>query len=287
MCLSVPLALFWALPEPTSELAAGVNRPMPFRIALLSDLHLNSDASGERAQYLARLDRAIDEVNGVGVDLVLVAGDLTEDGSGEQLGMVRSKLSRLRAPFRVVPGNHDVGAKPTPSGSGIVTEERLRAYERALGASFGAETLSAPRPGSRARIRLLRLNGSLFGSKLRAEERQWDALRRTLSSPRRDPVVILMHYPAFGRMPTEDGGGYWYVEPEPRSQLLAAMHGKRVAAVLSGHVHRPIRNSHDGVEHITTRPISFGLPKGKEPEGWTLITVASGGAVTVEDRPFP
>jgi 3',5'-cyclic AMP phosphodiesterase CpdA len=72
-------------------------------IAQLSDLHVGG---GRHEPSL--LDTAIAEVNEAGPDLVVIAGDLTDEGYPDQYDAVREKLSRLACPRVVaVPGNHD------------------------------------------------------------------------------------------------------------------------------------------------------------------------------------
>jgi Icc protein len=72
-------------------------------IAQLSDVHVGGD------RYDAGLLRtAVDEVNAAEPELVVVAGDLTGDGYGEELAGAHAALSRIECSrIVVVPGNHD------------------------------------------------------------------------------------------------------------------------------------------------------------------------------------
>jgi 3',5'-cyclic AMP phosphodiesterase CpdA len=72
-------------------------------IAQLSDVHVGG------SRYRQELLRtAIEEINGAGPDLVVVAGDLTDDGYPDQYPVVREELDALGCPQVVrVPGNHD------------------------------------------------------------------------------------------------------------------------------------------------------------------------------------
>jgi 3',5'-cyclic-AMP phosphodiesterase len=72
-------------------------------IAQISDVH----AGGARySQELLRT--AIAEINAAGPDLVVVAGDLTDEGYPDQYPVVQEELSALAAAHVVrVPGNHD------------------------------------------------------------------------------------------------------------------------------------------------------------------------------------
>ena len=73
------------------------------RIAQLSDVHVG--ASRYREDLLRT---AIAEINDADVDLVVVAGDLTDDGYPDQYPTAKAELAALACPrITCVPGNHD------------------------------------------------------------------------------------------------------------------------------------------------------------------------------------
>jgi Icc protein len=76
---------------------------VPVLIAQLSDVHVGG------GRYRANLLRkAIEEINAAEPDLVVVAGDLTDDGYPDQYPLAREELSALACAQVVrVPGNHD------------------------------------------------------------------------------------------------------------------------------------------------------------------------------------
>lgn len=246
----------------------------PVRIALLSDTHVRTNPTGDHAAYRDRLLQAIAQVREMKPDVTLFAGDLTENGSPEDFATFQTLASGLRRPVLWVPGNHDVGGKRLPGKDAGVTEESVAAYERLLGPSFGARTAGG--------ARVIFLNASLLGSGLPAEARQWVLLERETARKGGAPKVILLHNPPFLQEPGEKGGDYWTVEPEPRARLLELARKGGVRAILSGHIHRPLRNDVAGVACITTPPISFGLPSAVQPEGWTQVEIATDGSVTAE-----
>ena len=72
-------------------------------IAQISDVHVGG---GRYREELLRA--AIDEINSEGPDLVVVAGDLTDDGYPDQYPLARDQLARIACDHIVtVPGNHD------------------------------------------------------------------------------------------------------------------------------------------------------------------------------------
>ena len=54
--------------------------------------------------------------------------------------------------------------------------------------------------------------------------------------------------------------------------------------VLTGHLHYPITNRLDGILFLGNTTTAFGLPRGKQPEGWMLLTVPREGEVRFEFR---
>jgi len=72
-------------------------------IAQLSDVHVGGSRYREEL-----LRTAIEEVNAAEPDLVVIGGDLTDDGYPDQYPLAAQELSALRCPQTVrVPGNHD------------------------------------------------------------------------------------------------------------------------------------------------------------------------------------
>ena len=54
-----------------------------------------------------RLRRAVRKINATDADAVIVAGDLTNEGSDEELRCVKSILDLIELPTYVIPGNHE------------------------------------------------------------------------------------------------------------------------------------------------------------------------------------
>lgn len=73
------------------------------RIAVLSDIHVTPGNANE-----SQLKRAIDEINRGGFDVVVMNGDMTNEGSDNELANVKSILDGITvAPLFVIPGNHE------------------------------------------------------------------------------------------------------------------------------------------------------------------------------------
>ena len=72
------------------------------KIAVLADVHVSPGSKNE-----AKLREAIAEINAGDTKLIIVAGDLTDEGSDIQLTNVKSILDGARKPIFVIPGNHE------------------------------------------------------------------------------------------------------------------------------------------------------------------------------------
>jgi 3',5'-cyclic AMP phosphodiesterase CpdA len=238
---------------------------LPARVALLSDLHVTRGTNSDVALYAHRQAQAIQAVNAPQVDLVLIAGDLTEHGTAPEYADLRRALRRFTAPVFYVPGNHDLGNKRLPGRPGGFSFARLRNYQIELGRSFYCRECAG--------MRVIGVNSVLPGSGLPAERNMWKLLETELAGPTNKPTLLLLHHPPFLKKADEPGGDYFNLEPYPRARLLALASQSGALAVLSGHLHTGLTNRVGKMVLLTTPPVSFGLPKNKQLEGWTLLTV--------------
>ena len=72
------------------------------RLAILSDVHVTPGNANEE-----QLRAAVTEINATDVDAVMMTGDLTNEGSDEQLRNVKGILDGITHPLYVIPGNHE------------------------------------------------------------------------------------------------------------------------------------------------------------------------------------
>lgn len=242
------------------------------RFALVSDPHVTRGTNEDQPLYRGRFERTIASVNAQHVDAVLMAGDLTQGGKADEFADYRELTAKFEAPVYAVPGNHDVGGKILPGEKGV-TAARVTDFEKTIGPTFWSKTVKG--------VRVLGIDSPILGSGFPIENAQWSFLEKELAKPGEGATVVLTHYPPFVDKADEPGGNYWNIEPAPRERLLALLRQGGVAAVLSGHLHRPIEHTVDGILFSTTPPVSFGLPRGKQPQGWTLVTI-TGNSVKTE-----
>ena len=77
----------------------------PFRFALFTDLHISTILT----QHSEDLQQAVVDVNALpGIDFVIISGDVSDKGDSLSLTMAKKMLQKLRMPYYIIPGNHDV-----------------------------------------------------------------------------------------------------------------------------------------------------------------------------------
>lgn len=194
-------------------------------IAQLSDLHvrppgrLYKDVADSNRMlrdaiaHLHRLDRA--------PDLVLLTGDIVDEGRPEEYAHALALLSELRLPYLVMPGNHDDRAAFRQAFAG-------HAYLPVRGPlHFCVDAYP---------VRIVALDTTVPGSHhghVDAEGLDW--LLATLAAAPATPTLVLMHHPPFvSGIPYLDQ--YRYLEADALEAVIARF--DNVEAVLCGHVHR-------------------------------------------------
>ncbi|HON07926.1 MAG TPA: metallophosphoesterase [Verrucomicrobiota bacterium] len=261
------ILFFFSYASHCEEIGLLSNLTRTVRIALVSDVHINHGTN--RALYQSNYEKVIEQVNSAGVDFVVVAGDLTEDGTADEYADFKRLTKKFKSPVRALPGNHDIGNKVLGKGKSEITFKRLIDYHLHIGKSYFAEDVCG--------IRLIGANSSLFGSGLGKEKTMWQFLDNELGKKSDKPVLFFLHHPLFQKKPEEKGGEYWNLEPAHRFRLFGLFQQAGVSAVFSAHLHKPLTNYYNNVLYYTTHPVSFGLPKGKQKSGWTLLTISNTG----------
>lgn len=196
-------------------------------IAQLSDLHVRP--SGIPYQGVTdsnqALGDAIDHVLGMDrrPDLVLLTGDLVDEGLPEEYHELRRILATLTIPYLVIPGNHD-------------DRESLR--------EAFSDHAYLPRYGplhycvDDYPVRIIGLDSTVPGKHhghIDASGLEW--LDGVLASDTTKPTVLMLHHPPFvsGISYMDE---YRYVEGAQLRSVISRF--DNVETVLCGHVHRPM-----------------------------------------------
>jgi len=221
-------------------------------IAQLSDFHLKPQGvlAYDVADTEHPLKRAVEHLNTLHPqpDLVLLTGDLVDDGTSESYHYLRRLLLPLKSPFLIVPGNHDHKERL------IQTFSEYEYLEHSLeeeGETYFCYTLE------NFPLRLIGLDtvtpgehGGGFGPK----RREW--LAEVLAARPAVPTLLFMHHPPFasaiGHMDQEVFRGW------KEFQTLIAHH-PQIERILCGHLHRPIFRRFGGTLASTCPAIGMQL----------------------------
>jgi 3',5'-cyclic-AMP phosphodiesterase len=227
------------------------------RLTLVSDTHLSVDAPEADANW----DAVVDHVAGHQPDLVVHIGDLTLAGSDKRsdLEFGRVALDRLAAPWRAVPGNHDIGDNPWVGAPAHYLIDAAR-HQRWLDV-LGTDRFSLELAG----WSVVALNAQLFGSGLAAEATQWTWLERVLPSDDERPLLLISHKP-IAAPPDELAAAppHRFVPADARTALTALL-GERRTVVVSGHVHQHRFLRLDGRDHVWAPTTWAVVPEDIQP----------------------
>jgi 3',5'-cyclic AMP phosphodiesterase CpdA len=214
------------------------------RVVVVSDSHF-SDRTPEADRNWTAVLRHVESLR---PDLVVHVGDVTVDGAHHpaELGLARQRLDEIPVPWRVVPGNHDVGDNPTiEAPDDDVTSGRVEEWHRVFGPDHWLAELDA--------WRLLGVDAQLFGSGTAEEDDQWTFLEDGLRDERR--TVLVTHKPlTAGDDELATAPPYRFLPPPARARLTELCRAGGVELVLSGHVHQQRRLEAAGLCHhwVTT-----------------------------------
>lgn len=196
-----------------------------FSIVQVSDSHLSPRLTHFNANWEAT--RAL--LPRLSADLIVHTGDVTLDGANgeDDFAMSATAMADMPAPFRVVPGNHDVGdlgsATEKPDAARIARHER----------HFGATPWVEDRPG----WRLLGLSSQVIGAGDGHDRTQQTAIDEAIATLGARRLAVFLHKPMFLDAVEEGPVGYWAVPPEERGRLSPLLAHPNLRLIASGHLH--------------------------------------------------
>lgn len=207
------------------------------KIIQVSDTHLTKPSTLLFGlDPLARLEACIEDINRdhADADLVVISGDLADDGERAAYVALRERLARLRPPHRLMIGNHDD------------RDLFLQVFDD-VGADGGYVQASIDTAHGRL-VLLDTLDPGRIAGRLCASRLAW--LDRQLAEADGAPVYVFMHHPPFRlHMPDLDRVGL--VNADEFEGLLRK-HGN-VRHIFAGHVHRIATGTWRGIPFSTLR----------------------------------
>jgi len=219
-----------------------------FRVLQLSDPHL----SATRAYGVANFERVVDEAHRITPDLVVATGDLALDDPDDAADrrFAHQCIQRLDRPYRVLPGNHDIGdTEPDPWMDQPVSTVRRQRWVEQWGPDWWVEEAEG--------WVIVGLDSLLFGSGLAAEEEQWDWLAGIVDAARGRPLALFLHKPLCLRDLDERQISQRAVTPQGRRRLRQVLGAAEVRLVASGHVHQYRAWAAEGITMVWAPSIAF------------------------------
>jgi 3',5'-cyclic AMP phosphodiesterase CpdA len=228
-------------------------------IAQLSDLHICDDGALYKG-VVSTNDMAVAAVRHVNSlspqpDLILLTGDLVEDGLASQYEVAHRILAELNAPLLLIPGNHD-------------DRDQLRVgfpEHRYMPQTGPVNYVYDALP-----IRVIALDVTVPGAHhgwLEDSSLSW--LDDILAQDMHKPTVLLMHQPPFAcAVPYLDK--YMCMEPERLARVITPY--SNIERILCGHVHRGMQKLWCGTL-VTTSPstgtqIALALREDAKPNSY-------------------
>ena len=200
-------------------------------IAQISDVHVRPAGVLYKgvADSNAMLAAAIAQLNALAPrpDLVLITGDLVDEGGPAEYAALREILQGLALPHLLIPGNHDERGALRAA----FADDLKHAYLPASGPMHYAIE-SHP-------VRIVALDSTVPGKhhgEIDAAGLAW--LEQTLAADTQRPVLLMLHHPPIATgIPYLDI--YGLRAPEALARVVARFPG--VERVLCGHVHRALQ----------------------------------------------
>ncbi|MEM8949554.1 MAG: phosphodiesterase [Pseudomonadota bacterium] len=251
-------------------------------IAHISDLHFlrKGVLSFGKVDTYAHLERCIDAIQAFepAPDVVLITGDLTNDGDLAAYQTMADLLARVDKPLYPIPGNHD-------------DRELIRAVFPDIRARSSEGPLCYAIEGWP--VRIVALDSSVDGKPYgRLGEAQLDWLSRTLDADAEKPTLVMLHHPPFK---TGIGHMDWSMLRDSETLARVIEEHPQVERVLCGHVHRAVQTRFagtiaqiaPGIAHQVKLTLGEGRgPWTMEPPGFLVHRWNDGDGLTTHEMPI-
>lgn len=257
--------------QPISVADAATSKIEPFTFAYVSDSHLYERELNDR--FVNALLRAVDDVNHLDPtpDFVLYGGDLAQLGQPEELALGAGILGSLKAPVRMMVGEHDwfldMGEKwrslfgqPTYSfdHKGVHFVVLHSVHEKDFWTARGMT------PMQRMQTVAGLDNGIQSRFEVGAEQREW--LKKDLERlPNDQPVIVFSHSPLYKYYRP------WNFWTDDADEVQAILRRFDRVVVIHGHTHQLLTNRIGNIHFHGM--LSTAWPWPYAPEGLPKLTI--------------
>ena len=242
-----------------------------FRFAYISDSHLYERNVNDR--FVRQLLRAVDDINAMDPqpDFVLYGGDLAQLGKAAELELGAQILRNLRAPVRMMVGEHDwyldMGAKWRELfGEPTYSFDHKGVHFVTLNSVIEQDFWTARNMTPEQRMLTVAGLDNTIQSRFEvgAEQREW--LRRDLQgiSPR-TPVIVFSHSPLYKYYRP------WNFWTDDADEVQAILRRFRNVVVIHGHTHQLLTHRIGNIHFHGM--LSTAWPWPYAPEGLPELTI--------------
>jgi 3',5'-cyclic AMP phosphodiesterase CpdA len=230
-----------------------------FTFVQLTDMQMGMIANNKNNDEEIRLyTHAINQVNKLKPNFVVITGDLvnnrTDSNQLKAFKQITSIINK-KIPVYIIPGNHDVGSKPT--------SETMDFYMN----NYPTDKFSF----TRKNVQLIGINSSLINSVIAAETDQWEWLKKVLTENSNTTRKILFTHHPFFTIDINEKDKYENIPQPKRQEYMELLKANGVVKIFAGHYHNNAIAQHDDIEMITTSAV--GKQLGKVKSGFRVVTV--------------
>jgi 3',5'-cyclic AMP phosphodiesterase CpdA len=262
-----------------------VPAPTPITILHLSDTHLFGDDSRHYGvvDTGAAFGHTLDKFSEIArLDLVVLSGDLSDDGSPRSYRKLRELVepwaAERRARVVYAMGNHDLRANfrlELGDGHGTARAAGASAADGASALEAAASSGPVDAVSTLGPWRIVTLDSSVPGAGYgELEGRQLSWLAEVLATPAEAGTVLVMHHPpAPAYTPLLQALELYHPE-----DLVEVVRGSDIRVILSGHYHHPLRQDFAGIPVIVAPGIA-NTGDILAPAGTERATIGSGGTL--------
>lgn len=236
--------------------SCGRSNQQPFSFVQICDPQLGM---GGYKHDLESFQNAVNQINGMNPDFVIICGDLVEAPNDSSYADFNKIRSGFNMPCYCVPGNHDTGNIPS--------SKSLEYYRKTVGNDY----FQFQNKG----YGFVGTNTQLWKSYVEKESDEHDNwFRKTLKelSMSEKPIFVFGHYPLFEKTPDEKEF-YFNLPAAKRDELLTLFANNNVKAYLSGHAHKTVVNNCNNVQLVSGGTLSVNFDK--KPLGFRLWEVSA------------
>ena len=240
-------------------LAFGKKQRELFTFVQLTDMQMGMISKNENTEAEERLYRlAIDEVNKLNPKFVVITGDFVNQRTDTHQIKAFKRITSFinpKIPVYLIPGNHDVGSKPT--------SETMNFYFN----NYPTDKFNFRCKG----VQLIGMNSNLISSGITAEIDQLEWLKKTLSANSKATLKIIFTHHPFFITDIHEKDSYSNIPLAKRMEYMQLFKENGVRYIFAGHYHNNAEANYQEIEMITTSAV--GKQLGKAKSGFRVVTV--------------